>query len=134
MQKYLGIQIDSTLDWSTHISSMVSRGYSKLSYLHRNLKGCPSKLRGTAYFSLVRPSLEYCCSVVVVGYPLLPADWGESNAPPLFGPFHAVLPGDQQSRHSNGIRRWHVTIMPIIVNYNQVKYKKAESEAVRHFY
>ena len=51
--KYLGIQIDSTLDWSNHISSMVSR----------NLKGCPSKLRGTAHFSLVPPSLEYCCSV-----------------------------------------------------------------------
>ena len=59
----LGLQIDSTLDWSTDISSMVSRGYSKLSFLRRNLKGCPSKLRGTTYFSLVRPSLEYCCSV-----------------------------------------------------------------------
>ena len=29
--------------------------------------------------------------VVVVGYPLLPADWGESNAPPLFGPFHIKI-------------------------------------------
>ena len=34
-----------------------------MSFLRRNLKGCPLKLRGTAYFSLVRPSLEYCCSV-----------------------------------------------------------------------
>ena len=61
--KYLGIQIDSNLDWSKHISSIVSRGYSKLGFLRRNLKGCPSKLRGTAYYSLVRPQLEYCSSI-----------------------------------------------------------------------
>ena len=28
-----------------------------------NLKGCPKKLRDTAYISLIRPALEYSCSV-----------------------------------------------------------------------
>ena len=40
-----------------------SRGHSKLGFLRRNLKGCPPKLRDTAYSSLVRPHLEYSCTV-----------------------------------------------------------------------
>ena len=31
--------------------------------VNRNLKGCPKKLRNTAYISLIRPALEYSCSV-----------------------------------------------------------------------
>ena len=31
--------------------------------INRNLKGCPKKLRDTAYISLIRPALEYSCSV-----------------------------------------------------------------------
>jgi hypothetical protein len=61
--KYLGIQIDSKLDWSKHISNITSRGYSKIGFLRRNLKGCPSKLRDTAYISLIRPTLEYGCTI-----------------------------------------------------------------------
>ena len=30
---------------------------------NRNLKGYPKKLRDTAYISLIRPALEYSCSV-----------------------------------------------------------------------
>ena len=36
-----------------------TKANSKLSFLRRNLKGCPEKLRETAYFSLVRSFLEY---------------------------------------------------------------------------
>ena len=36
---------------------------SKLSFLRRNLKGCPEKLRETAYFALVRSFLEYSATV-----------------------------------------------------------------------
>ena len=61
--KYLGIQIDSKLAFSKHISMISARGNSNLAFLRRNLKSCPSKLRDTAYRSLVRPSLEYSCSV-----------------------------------------------------------------------
>ena len=61
--KYLGIQIDNKLDWNNHISTVAARGQSKLAFLNRNLKGCPKKLRDTAYISLIRPALEYSCSV-----------------------------------------------------------------------
>ena len=61
--KYLGIQIDNKLDWNKHISTFAARGQSKLAFLNRNLKGCPKKLRDTAYISLIRPALEYSCSV-----------------------------------------------------------------------
>ena len=61
--KYLGIQINNKLDWNKHISTVAARGQSKLAFLNRNLKGCPKKLRDTAYISLIRPALEYSCSV-----------------------------------------------------------------------
>ena len=61
--KYLGIQIDNKLDWNKHISTVAARGQLKLAFLNRNLKGCPKKLRHTAYISLIRPALEYSCSV-----------------------------------------------------------------------
>ena len=51
------------LDWNKHISTVAARGQSKLAFLNRNLKGCPKKLRDTAYISLIRPALEYSCSV-----------------------------------------------------------------------
>ena len=47
-------------DWNKHIAA---RGQSKLAVINRNLKGCPKKLRDTAYISLNRPALEYSCSV-----------------------------------------------------------------------
>ena len=59
----LGIQIDNKLDWNKHISTVAARGQSELAFLNRNLKGCPKKLRDTAYISLIRPALEYSCSV-----------------------------------------------------------------------
>ena len=47
------IQIDNKLDWNKHISTVAARGQSKLAFLNRNLKGCPKKLRDTAYISLI---------------------------------------------------------------------------------
>ena len=63
--KYLGIglQIDNKHDWNKHISTVAARGQSKLAFLNRNPKGCSKKLTDTAYISLIRPALEYSCSV-----------------------------------------------------------------------
>ena len=41
----------------------MSKTNSTLGFFRRNLKACPPKLRETAYFSLVRSSLEYFSAV-----------------------------------------------------------------------
>ena len=51
--KYLGVTINNDLGWSKHIVTMTNKANSKLSFLHRNLKGCPEKLKQTAYLSLI---------------------------------------------------------------------------------
>ena len=48
---------------TSNISKIASKANSTLGFLRRNLKGCPSKLREIAYFSLVRSLSEYCCPV-----------------------------------------------------------------------
>ena len=40
---------------------MTNKATSK--FLHRNLKGCPEKLKQTAYFSLIRCFMEYGATV-----------------------------------------------------------------------
>ena len=78
--KYLGIQIDNKLDWTKHISTVADRGQSKLAFLNRNLKGCPKKLRDTAYISLIRPALEYRLYSCSVWHPLDWRQYGNSLA------------------------------------------------------
>ena len=61
--KYLGVTLSNDLEWSKHIATMTNRANSKLSFLRCNLKGCPEKLKQTAYFSLVRSFMEYGTTV-----------------------------------------------------------------------
>ena len=61
--KYLGVTVSDDLEWTKHIDVITSKANFKLSFLRRNLKGCPEKLRETAYFSLVRSFLEYSATV-----------------------------------------------------------------------
>ena len=42
---------------------MTNKANSKLSFLRRNLKGCPEKLKQTAYFSLIRSFMVYGATV-----------------------------------------------------------------------
>ena len=42
---------------------MTNKANSKLLLLRRNLKGCPEKLKQTAYFSLIRSFMEYGATV-----------------------------------------------------------------------
>ena len=57
--KYLGVTLGNNLEWSKHIVTMTNKANSKPSFLRRNLKGCPEKLKQTAYFSLIRSFMEY---------------------------------------------------------------------------
>ena len=62
--KYFGVTFSNDLEWSKHIATKTNKANSKLSFLRRNLKGCPEKLKQTAYFSLIRSSMEYGATVL----------------------------------------------------------------------
>ena len=57
--KYLGVTLSNDLEWSKHIATMTNKANSKVSFLRRNLRGCPEKFKQTAYFSLIRSFMEY---------------------------------------------------------------------------
>ena len=61
--KYLGVTLSNDLEWSKHIATMTNKASSKLSFLRHNLKGCPEKLKQTAYFSLIHSFMEYGATV-----------------------------------------------------------------------
>ena len=58
--KYLGIIINKNINLSVHISNNSS--YT-LSFLHRNLKSCPSHIKVLCYKFLVMSILEYACTI-----------------------------------------------------------------------
>ncbi|CAH1273930.1 Hypp5238 [Branchiostoma lanceolatum] len=61
--KYLGVTLSQDLKWSTHVNSTAKRANYTLNFLSRNLRFCPRQVRETAYFSLVRSSMEYAAVV-----------------------------------------------------------------------
>ena len=61
--EYLGVTLSNDFEWSKHIATMTNKANSKLSFLRHNLKGCPEKLKQTAYFSLIHPFMEYGTTV-----------------------------------------------------------------------
>ena len=61
--KYIGINLSSQLSWSPHVSSVVSKANFILGFLRRNLRKCPSKLKETAFLSLLRSTLEYAVTI-----------------------------------------------------------------------
>ena len=61
--KYLGVQVDNSLDWKEHIKSVsakVSRAVGLLKYAKRFL---PQNSLKTLYTSIVEPHFRYCCAV-----------------------------------------------------------------------
>lgn len=60
---YLGVLISQNLSFSKHIQTITSKANSILGLLNRNLKSCPTKLKQTAYITLVRSKLEYACPI-----------------------------------------------------------------------
>ena len=61
--KYLSVELDSKFTWNEHISAITGKANSSLGFLRRNLYNCPEQIKTQAYYSLVRPHLEYACSV-----------------------------------------------------------------------
>ena len=61
--KYLGVDLQTTLSWKTHIDRISKKANSMFGFLRRNLRSCSEDNKANAYFSMVRSNLEYCSSV-----------------------------------------------------------------------
>ena len=61
--KYLGINLSSNLSWNSHIDKITKKANSVLGFVRRNLKNCTQETKSLAYKALIRPHLEYCCSI-----------------------------------------------------------------------
>ena len=61
--KYMGIVINSKLNFNKHIDSVCKKANSALAFLKRNLSSCKCEMKSDAYLMYVRPILEYAaCS------------------------------------------------------------------------
>ncbi|MCW4309230.1 MAG: reverse transcriptase family protein [Candidatus Thiodiazotropha endolucinida] len=61
--KYLGVDLTSKLSWNTHIDRIVKKGNCMLGFLQRNLRINNQDTKASAYFTIVRPIVEYCSTV-----------------------------------------------------------------------
>ena len=61
--KYLGVTLDSKMNFNKHITTICRKANSVLALLKRNLYHCNSQIRSQAYFLYVRPILEYASIV-----------------------------------------------------------------------
>ena len=61
--KYLGLSLTSDLKWNTHIQKVSAKANSILGLLRRNLRIASKPVKTMAYEALVRPHLEYACTV-----------------------------------------------------------------------
>ena len=61
--KYLGVVIDSSLTWKKQYNQINQKASKILGLLKRNFSHCPTSVKSQCYTTLVRPILEYGCSV-----------------------------------------------------------------------
>ena len=61
--KYLGVLFRSTLSWSDHCKYVSAKASKTLNFLRHTLWGATTAAKSMAYKCLVRPLLEYACSV-----------------------------------------------------------------------
>ena len=67
-EKVLGVFIDASLSWSSHIDYIIKKVNSSLALLKRIKKYLNHKARQMYYNAYVLPHLDYCCSI-----------WGNCN-------------------------------------------------------
>ena len=60
---YLRVSLSENLNWKQHIQNITNKANLTLGFVKRNLHHCPQKVKDQAYKSLVRPRLEYGCTV-----------------------------------------------------------------------
>jgi hypothetical protein len=61
--KYLGVTIDNNLSWDRHTDNIACKGNKMLGFIRRNLKDCTKPVKSEAYTAIVRPTVEYACTV-----------------------------------------------------------------------
>jgi myo-inositol-hexaphosphate 3-phosphohydrolase len=61
--KYLDVTLQSNLKWNLHYDNIISNGNKSLGFLKRNLTVSNTDIKSRAYQALVRPKLEYSCSM-----------------------------------------------------------------------
>ena len=61
--KYLGVTIDSKLNWNKQYSSIIKSCTQTLSFIRRNLPKASRNIKELCYKTIVRPKLEYACPV-----------------------------------------------------------------------
>ena len=69
--KYLGVHISSDLSWKAHTEYVINSNNRMPGYLRHNFSFAPSSLKLLLYKTLVRPKLEYSCSVWDLGTEIL---------------------------------------------------------------
>ena len=74
--KYLGVTMNEHLSWSTHTTNSAAKAHASLSFMERNLRFVPQKLRERAYFTIVRPAFEYASEITdpYLGYDITKLD------------------------------------------------------------
>ena len=60
---YLGVRLHSSMAWSHHIQLKVNKATKVLNFIKRTLHKCTKEVKETAYFTLVRPVLEYAAII-----------------------------------------------------------------------
>ncbi len=60
---YLGVELDDKLTWTPHINQVTAKSTRTLNFVRRNVRVAPQSVKETAYKSLVRPALDYACTV-----------------------------------------------------------------------
>ena len=62
-KKYLGIILYKNPSWNDQTQKVCSKANSMLGVLRRNMSSCPGDVKDACYKTLVRPILEYSCTV-----------------------------------------------------------------------